>query len=253
VVVGASEGIGFAAAAQMVGEGADVLLVSRSVDKLAGAADEIERRHGRRPAVLACDVTQIGTGEVLARATESRWGALDALVSAVGGSIRSEFAALGDEAWLANYNFNVLSAVRTIRALLPYLRNGNAPAIVTLGGAAAKMPYPNQVASNVHKAGIIGLTKTLAAEFAGSGIRVNSVAPGRTLTSLWTTRADALAAERNATREEVLEHFAGEIPLGRFAEPDEIAVAIVWFASPRASYITGQTLNVDGGIARGLL
>ena len=253
VVVGASEGIGHAAAAQMVGEGGDVVLVSRSENKLAAAADAISRSHGVKPGIFVCDVTQSGAGDELARLVETRWGALDVLVSAVGGSVRSEFAALDDEAWLSNYNFNVLSTVRAVRALLPFLKKGNAPAIVTLGGAAAKMPYANQVASNVHKAGLIGLTKTLAAEFARTGIRVNSVAPGRTLTSLWTTRADTLAAEQNSTPEAVLAHFAYEIPLGRFAEADEIAVGVVWLASPRASYITGQTLNVDGGIARGLL
>jgi 3-oxoacyl-[acyl-carrier protein] reductase len=253
LVVGASEGIGFAAAALIAGEGADVIIASRSQDKLAAAAAQIAQECGTAPGYTACDITKPEGGAVLADAVQSKWGALDAVVSAVGGSVRSEFAALDDEAWLANYNFNVLSAVRTVRALAPHLEKGNSPTIVTLSGAGAKNPYPHQVVSNVHKAGLIALTKTLSLEFAAANIRVNCVAPGRTLTSLWTTRADKLAKERGSTREAVLQEFAKEIPLGRFAEAKEIAVMIAWLASPLASYVTGQTISVDGGITRGLL
>jgi 3-oxoacyl-[acyl-carrier protein] reductase len=136
---------------------------------------------------------------------------------------------------------------------LPLLKKGRMPAIVALGAAGARMPYPLQVVSNVHKAGIIGLTKTLSAELAPDGIRINSVAPGPTLTRLWLDRADKLAAERGVSREEIIAEHARNIPLGRFAEASEIAVMIAWLGSPKASFITGQTINVDGGIARGLL
>jgi 3-oxoacyl-[acyl-carrier protein] reductase len=253
LVVGGSEGIGFAAAALMAGEGADVIIASRSGDKLKAAAADIKADNGTAPDVLVCDVTKPDGGEILAQAVKDKWGALDAVVAAVGGSVRSEFSALDDQAWIDNYNFNVLSTVRTVRALLPYLEKGDNPAIVTLSGAGAKMPYPHQSVSNVHKSGIIALTKTLALELASSKIRVNCVAPGRTLTSLWTNRADKLAAERGSTREAVLQEFTKEIPLGRFAEAKEIAVMIAWLASPLASYVTAQTISVDGGIARGLL
>ena len=115
------------------------------------------------------------------------------------------------------------------------------------------MPYVNQVVSNVHKAGLLALVKTLSHELAPKGIRVNAISPGRTLTRLWLDRADRLAAEQGTTPGEVIEEFAAEIPLGRFAEPDEIAQAVVFVASDRASYITGQSISADGGIGRGLL
>jgi len=115
------------------------------------------------------------------------------------------------------------------------------------------MPYPHQVVSNVHKAGLLALTKTLAVEFAERGIRVNCVAPGRTLTPLWTNRADKMAQEDGRSRETVLKEFTRDIPLQRFGQPEEVAAMVVWLACPRAAYVTGQTVNVDGGIARGLL
>lgn len=253
LVVGASAGIGFASAAMLSAEGAEVIIASRDPAGIAAAAARITEATGRRPAHAVADVSTEGAADRLLGEASARWGALDAVVDAVGGSIRSGFEALSDADWLGNYTFNVLSAVRVVRAALPLLRKGNAPSVVLLGAAASRMPYPNQIVSNVHKAGLLGLTKTLAGEYAAEGIRVNCVAPGRTLTRLWQQRAEKLAAERGVTFEEVIAEFAHEIPLGRFGTAEEVAAMVVWLSSPRAAYVTGQTVNVDGGIARGLL
>ena len=263
LVVGGSYGIGLASARLAAKEGADVCIVSRSAENLAAAAAEIAADSGSADSgsadsgsivrQLVCDVTKVGSGDVLAAWVAREWGAVDVLVSAVGGSIRSAFVDLTDEDWIANYTFNVLSTVRVIRALVPHLEAGIAPAVVMLGAAASKMPYQHQIVSNVHKAGLLGLNKTLAAEFAEKGIRVNLVAPGRTLTPLWTRRADKIASDEGRQRADVLADFSMDIPLARFGTADEVARMVVWLASPCASYITGQAINVDGGIARGLL
>jgi 3-oxoacyl-[acyl-carrier protein] reductase len=241
LVVGASAGIGAATARLLAEEGASVLIAARGQGGIEATADRIGTATGRRPAIAAADITQPGEAERLVAAARETLGGLDAVIDCVGGSIRASFEALSDEDWLGNYGFNVLSAVRVVRAALPPLRAGRDPAIVLLGAASARMPYPNQVVSNVHKAGLLALVKTLAGELAAEGIRVNS------------ERADRLAAERGVTREAIIAEFAHEIPLGRFGDPEEVAAMVVWLASPRAGYVTGQTVNVDGGIARGLL
>jgi 3-oxoacyl-[acyl-carrier protein] reductase len=253
LIVGGSYGIGKATAQLIAQEGGHVMLASRDAANLSTAQAEIAAAGGESAGSIVCDVTEARAGDVLHEAVARQWSGLDVLVCAVGGSIRSSFAELTDDDWLTNYQFNVLSTVRCIRSMLALLRAGDAPAIVTLGAAASKMPYQHQIVSNVHKAGILGLTKTLGAELASSGIRVNCVAPGRTLTPLWTRRADLMAAEQGSTRDFILEEFSKDIPLGRFARAEEIATMVVWLASPLASYITGQAVNVDGGIARGLL
>ncbi|NKC30135.1 SDR family NAD(P)-dependent oxidoreductase [Falsiroseomonas selenitidurans] len=253
LVIGASTGIGFAAAKLLAAEGAELVIASRDPAAIADAAARIGAETGRSPATATADITQEGAADRLLAEVAGRWGALDGLVDAVGGSIRSGFEALSDADWLTNYQFNVLSAVRAVRAALPLLRQGQAPSVVLLGAAASRMPYPNQIVSNVHKAGLLGLTKTLAGEYAAEGIRVNCVAPGRTLTRLWQLRAEKLAAESGRSVAEVIADFAHEVPLGRFATAEEVAVMVLWLGSPRAAYVTGQTVNVDGGIARGLL
>lgn len=253
LVVGASEGIGYETARMLAMEGAEVLISSRNAGKLAAAAERIRDATGREVRWYAADITRAYDVARLTDWLRGETRALDMLVASVGRSQRAEFEELSDEGWLANYEFNVLSSVRAIRLGLPFLKRSGNGRIVILGAAGARMPYAQQVVSNVHKAGLIALTKTLAAEFAKYAIRVNSVAPGRTLTGLWTARAAELAAERGVSADEVIRDYAREIPMQRFGRPEEIAAVVAFLASHPSSYMTGQSVLVDGGIARGLL
>lgn len=253
LVVGASEGIGFATAQLFIEEGAQVLIASRNAEKIQAAAQALSAKTGQPVACFAADIRTADQVHQLQAWVQDQVQQLDVLVTAVGGSHRAKFEELTDTDWLASYEFNLLGNVRLIRAFHPMLKAAGQASIVTLGAGAARMPYPNQIVSNVHKAGMLSLVKTLAAEFADDQIRVNSVCPGRTLTSLWTTRADKIAAERGVDRDTIIAEFTHEIPMQRFGEAEESAAMIVFLASPRASYMTGQSVNVDGGIARSLV
>lgn len=253
LVVGASEGIGLATARLFIDEGAQVFMASRSAEKLNRAATQLKVETGQEVPYFAADIRDSTQVQALHAWVEQQTPHLNVLVTAVGGSHRAKFDELTDADWLASYEFNLLGNVRLIRTFYPLLKATGQASIVTLGAGAARMPYPNQVVSNVHKAGMLSLVKTLAAEFAADHIRVNSVCPGRTLTSLWTNRADQMAAERGVDRATILAEFTHEIPMQRFGEAEESAALIVFMASPRASYMTGQSVNVDGGIARSLL
>lgn len=257
LVVGASEGIGYASAQALLEEGAQVLICSRSADKLKAAATSLKQATGREVRWFAADVTRAEDVQKLKAWVERETAHLDILVQAVGGSHRALFEELDDAAWLASYEFNVLGTVRVIRELLDAMRRaqdkGKGARIVILGAAGARMPYPNQVVSNVHKAGLIALVKTLGAEFNKYNIRVNSVSPGRTMTALWKNRIADMSKAQSVAPEKIIEAFSHEIPMARFGEPDEIAPMVVFLASHKSSYMTCQSVLVDGGISRGLI
>lgn len=250
LVVGGSAGIGFETALLMAEDQADVMLAARNSETLADATRRISKQTGVSVGSFTIDATSTTAEIELSERYAGR--ALDMLVVTIGGSVRGEFSIHSDETWRDNYTTNVLAPVRVIRALMPALSRGDQPAVTVLGAASSKMPYQHQIVSNVHKTGLLALVKTLALELAPT-VRVNAVCPGRTLTRLWLNRADQMAEDEDRTPEEVLRDFSEEIPLGRMAKPAEVAAAVVFITSPRASYITGQHLTVDGGIARGLL
>jgi NAD(P)-dependent dehydrogenase (short-subunit alcohol dehydrogenase family) len=241
LVTGGSAGIGLASAAMLADEGAAVAIASRNPHR---AAAELGCE------AVACD---LGTAEGAAAAVERAAGALgglDVLVNNVGtASIRS-FEELTEEDWQESLAVNLMSYVRAIRAALPHLRRSAHPAVVNVSSTAGKRPSLSMPDYTVSKAAVLSLSRLVAEAYAGEGIRCNAVCPGPTRTPAWLAEgglADQTAARRGGDRDAALASVGQGRPLGRMAEPDEIASVVCFLAGPVSSYVTGAAWSADGG------
>ena len=178
-----------------------------------------------------------------------RWGGLDVLVTNAGGPPAGRFVELELDAWTAAYHLNLRSVVVAVRSALPFLRGRSGASITCVVSSSVKTPIARLILSNTFRPGIVGLAKTLSAELAADGVRVNCVAPGRIDTER-VRHLDALAAEsRGSTAESVRAESERAIPLGRYGRPEDFAEVVAFLASDAARYVTGQTLVVDGGLS----
>ncbi|MBD2846897.1 SDR family oxidoreductase [Paenibacillus sp. IB182496] len=251
LVSAASQGLGYATALRLTAGGAHVAMFSRSVTRIAQAADRIAEATGQRPLALTGDIRIADDVRRVVAETAEAYGGLDIIVHNAGGPPAGSFEALRDEDWQQAHERNFLSAVRLVREALPHLKQGGG-SIVNVVSISVKQPLGGLILSNAYRAAIVGLAKSLADELAPYGIRVNNAAPGR----IATERIKELDAHQAKTQDRPLEEIERgslqAIPLGRYGEPAEFAEAIAFLASDRASYITGATLQVDGGMVRAI-
>ena len=200
---------------------------------------------GRSGGDVRADLAQAGEPERVVRETIDRHGRLDVLVNNVGYSEIRKLENVGDEDWQASFDLNLMSAVRATRAALPGMRERGAGTIVNVASTAAKRPSTGMPDYSVMKAALLSYSRLVADLHAKDGIRCNAVTPGPTATPAWL--AEGGLADQQGDRDEVLAKVASGRPLGRFAEPEEIAAVIVFLCSPRASYVTGAAWSADGG------
>ena len=235
LVTGSTGGIGRATAELLAGEGAHVVTCGRGEAPGVG-----EARH------VVADLSQPGEPErVVAEA-----GALDVLVNNVGYAEQRDFLALTDRDWDEAWQLNVMSFVRAIRAAVPVMQGRGGGVIVNVSSTAGKRPSTGMPEYSVTKAAVLSLSRLVADLYAGAGIRCNAVTPGPTATEAWLGDgglADQQAARTGKTRAEVLEAVGKGRPLGRLAEPEEIAAVVAFLCSDRASYVTGAAWSADGG------
>ncbi len=252
LVTAASKGLGKAVALRLAQEGARVAICARSRESLRQAAAEIEAQTGRQPLALPADVSDPEAAEILIEGVLEQFGRIDVLVTNAGGPPPGQFLDLTPQDWESATQLTLMSAVRLCYEAAPVMKEQGNGAILAMTSLTVKQPLPNLILSNSLRLGVVGLVKTLADELAPYGIRVNSICPGWTRT----TRVDQLLrdrAERNSTTpDKEAAKIAGAIPLGRMGRPEEFAAAAAFLVSDAASYITGVSLLVDGGMYRGV-
>jgi 3-oxoacyl-[acyl-carrier protein] reductase len=252
IVAASSDGIARSAAEKFAAEGARVAMCSRDAAKLNAAAAQIRERYHGPVLAEALDVTDAKAVDAFVERVAKEFGGVDVCVSNAGGPPAKMFLATTTEEWQRALEMNFLSVVHMARAVLPWMQKKQWGRIVTITSMTVRQPVADLIYSNAVRAGVLGLLKSLSNEFGKDGITVNNVGPGYTATE----RLRSLIAKRSkdlgVSAQDFEARLAAESPLQRLAEPEEVADAIVWLASERASFITGQTLLVDGGWFKGL-
>ncbi|MDH5589259.1 MAG: SDR family oxidoreductase [Gemmatimonadota bacterium] len=253
LVCGASQGLGYAIARELAREGADLVICSRSPERIEAARDTIAAETGARVIAVAADLTDPdGVGRVARTALETL-GRVDILVTNTGGPPSGPFESHSAEAWKTAIAQNLESVINLVREVLPGMKERGWGRIVNVTSITVKQPVGGLILSNAVRAAVTGFAKTVANEAAPFGVTVNNVLPGFTRTERLRDLAAANSARGGVTEEEVYGNWEREIPMGRLGEPDELAGLAAFLASERASYITGQSVAVDGGWIKGLL
>jgi 3-oxoacyl-[acyl-carrier protein] reductase len=247
LITASSMGIGKAVAEMFAEEGCKIAISSRSKENLLSTAQELKDKFSIEPFWSVCDLNKQKDIENTFNAVSSQFGNIDILVNNCGGPVPGLFQQLDEEDWNNAYEQVLLSSVRFSKLVLPGMMANNWGRIINLTSISVKQPVDNLVLSNSLRAGVSGLTKTLSNEVAKFNITVNNVAPGMTLTRRLYELAVVEAKEKGKSHEEILVEMAKRIPLNRLAKPEEIASVVIFLASKQASYVTGVTIQVDGG------
>ena len=247
VVAGASQGLGLAVAEALAAEGAHLGLCARNETTLLAESKGLEASYGI--SVLACptDVTDELQVNRFVSQVHKRFGRIDILVANAGGPPASSFDTASVEEWQQAIELNLMSTIFLCRAVIPTMKEQHAGRLLAIASVSAKQPVDGLILSNVSRAGVLGLMKSLANELGPHRITANVVCPGYTRTERLRQLAYRLSESEGLSAEAIYERWSSTIPLGRIGEPEEFANVVVFLASDRASYVTGTCIQVDGG------
>jgi len=248
LITGSARGLGRDITEAALAAGNSVVATARDVDRLA----DLESRYPKQLRGFALDVTDATAVKQFVEHVVAKFGSADICVTNAGGPPAKGFLATTTEEWKKAVDQNFLSTLYFAREVIPYMQKKKWGRIVTITSITTKQPVSDLVLSNAVRAAVVGLVKSLANEFGKDGILVNNVGPGYTATDRLKELAKARSAVSGKTEQEIFESWAVDASVKRVGEPREVAETIVWLASERASYITGQTLLVDGGAYKGL-
>ncbi|MEI3607349.1 SDR family oxidoreductase [Pseudogracilibacillus sp. SE30717A] len=253
IVTGASQGLGKAIAIEFAREGAHVFISSRSEDKLQVAVQEIREMTGNKEVNYAvCDMRNENQIQSLVQKVVEKQHTVDILINNAGGPPAGQFMDMSDDDWYGAFEQNLLSVVRATRKVIPYMKKQERGRIVNITSSSIKQSIDQLILSNTMRPGVLGLTKSLATEFAADNILVNTVGPGKIATDRLMELNEKAAEKSGRSIDQINEESIAEIPLGRLGEPEEFAKAVVFLASSANTYITGQALIVDGASVKAL-
>ena len=252
VVAASSQGLGRATAEAFAAEGCRLAICARNQQALNGVAEKIRGEYKAEVLAEPFDVTDAGAVRDFVNAVVQKFGGIDICVTNAGGPPAKGFLATTIDEWKRAVDLNFMSAVYFTHAVIPHMQKKRWGRIITITSITTKQPVADLVYSNAVRAAVVGLVKSLANEFGKDGILVNNVGPGYTATDRLKELAHSRSGASGKTEKEIFEGWSADAPLKRLGDPRELADAIVWLASERASYITGQTILVDGGLYKGL-
>ena len=253
LVTAASRGLGAATALAFAREGARVAICARNRQPLMAVSHHIAGEAGVEVLAIPADVSKANAAQELVATVVDRFRRLDILVINAGGPPTGTFLDLNERDWEQAVQLTLMSAVRLCYAVMPVMRQGGGGSILAITSISVKQPLEDLILSNSLRLGVIGLVKSLSNELAASGIRVNAICPGWTRTERVEQLLEARAAKSGLTVAEEAVNITSNVPLGRMAEPEELARAAVFLVSPAASFITGVSLLVDGGQYKGAM
>jgi 3-oxoacyl-[acyl-carrier protein] reductase len=252
LVAAASQGMGRAIGRAFASEGCRVAMCARTAARLEEAAQAIRKETGAEVLAVAADVAKADDVAAFVGAAVAAFGGVDVLVTNAGGPPTGRFEALTEAQWSQAYDLTLQSAARLVRASVPSMRSRGGGSIVAITSISVKQPLDDLLLSNAMRAAVVGLVKTLARELASDGIRVNAVAPGWIATDRLMEVTRGRAARGGRTLEDAVAESLREVPLGRFGTPEEVADLVTFLASQRAGYLTGNVVQIDGGLYRGV-
>ena len=252
IIGGSSKGLGKACAMALSREGAKVTICARNKPELLQTVEEIKKSYGTEVLAVQCDLAKYEDIKLVVRETIGKFGKIDILVNNTGGPTPGGFYDLNDDDWESAFQKLLMYVVRMCREVIPYMKEQGWGRIINNTSYTVKEPSDRLVLSNVFRVGVISLAKTLSRELAKHNILVNNVCPG----SFETERMEQILEERAAKSGQSVDYhrreLIGTIPLRRMQNPEELADLVVFLASEKASGITGTTIQVDGGMVRGL-
>jgi 3-oxoacyl-[acyl-carrier protein] reductase len=252
IVAASSQGLGKAVALGLAREGAKLALCARGEPALTAAADEIHRATGAEVLTRALDVTSYEHVRAFVAETLGEYGRLDVCVANAGGPPSMSFAETTPDDWHRASELNLMSTVYFAKEALPVMQEARWGRFIAITSMTVKQPVDGLILSNAIRSGVSGLVKSLANEYGRYNVLVNNVCPGFTATARLMSLAERLAEKEGVTPQEIEARWTAQTPLGRVGRPEEFADVVVWLASERASYVTGVSIQVDGGIVKGL-